>query len=137
MQRMLSLFRSCVDDYQMINEGDRIAVGVDLRDGLVSTRGWTHTTEIGAEEYCRRMEEAEVTTLICTDISKDGAMQGTNLEMYRQLSACYKGRILAAGGVSSLKDVEELRKLDLYGAIIGKAYYTGDMDLAAAIEVAR
>ena len=116
--------------------GDRLAVGVDLRDGLVSTHGWTRTEDIGGEAYCRRMEEMGVGTLICTDVSKDGAMQGVNLEMYRRLSRCFRGRILAAGGVTSLEDVKALRELDLYGAIIGKAYYTGAVDLAAAIEVA-
>lgn len=116
--------------------GDRIIAGVDLRDGLVSTRGWTTTTAIGGEDYCRRMEQMGVSTLICTDISKDGAMQGTNLDMYRRLSGCFGGRIIAAGGVSSLQDVKALRELDLHGAIIGKAYYTGDLDLAAAVEAA-
>ena len=117
--------------------GERIAVGVDIRDGYVAVKGWTERSALEFRSFCRRMEELGVRTLICTDISRDGAMQGTNRELYRELSETLKVQITASGGVSSLEDVAELRRMNLYGAIIGKAYYTGDIDLKKAIEVAR
>ncbi len=117
--------------------GDRIAVGADIRDGFVAVRGWTEQSAVRMEDFCSRMEEIGVQTLICTDISRDGAMRGTNREMYRTLSEQFRLQITASGGVSSLEDVESLRRMNLYGAIIGKAYYTGDIDLKKALEVAR
>ena len=116
--------------------GDKIAVGVDIRDGLVAIKGWTQQSDLDAFAFCGRMQELGVKTLICTDISKDGAMRGTNRELYRELAARFSLQITASGGVSSLEDVEALRALDLYGAIIGKAYYTGAISLREAIEVA-
>ena len=83
------------------------------------------------------MQNFGVDNIICTDISKDGAMKGTNLELYRELSQKFSVKITASGGVSSLEDVKELRKMDIYGAIIGKAYYTGAINLKEAIEVAK
>ena len=88
-------------------------------------------------DFCGQMQDIGVRTLICTDISRDGAMRGTNREMYRTLSQKYSLQITASGGVSTMEDVRQLREMDLYGAIIGKAYYTGDIDLKKAIEVAR
>ena len=117
--------------------GDRIAVGVDVRDGFVAIRGWREQSAFGFMDFCRKMESTGIKTLICTDISRDGAMRGTNREMYRQLTETLKLQITASGGVSSLDDVKSLRAMGLYGAIIGKAYYTGDIDLKKAIEVAR
>ena len=117
--------------------GEKIAVGADIRDGKVAVKGWKESSRFGFEEFCRRMSELGVRTLICTDISRDGAMKGTNLELYRELSGNLNLQITASGGVSSLEDVISLRRMDLYGAIIGKAYYTGDIDLKKAIEVAR
>jgi len=87
-------------------------------------------------EFCEQMQTIGVKTLICTDISKDGAMQGTNRTLYRTLSQIYQMDIVASGGVSSIDDIQALRAMDLYGAIIGKAYYTGAIDLRRAIEVA-
>ena len=127
-----AFLREAVDRY-----GERIAVGVDVRDGFVAIRGWTEKSALGFLDFCRNMERAGVRTLICTDISRDGAMRGTNREMYRRLSETLGLQITASGGVSSLEDVQSLRKMNLYGAIIGKAYYTGDIDLKKAIEVAR
>ena len=83
------------------------------------------------------MQELGVKTLICTDISKDGAMQGTNRALYKELSEKFSMQIIASGGVSSIDDVKALRQMDLYGAIIGKAYYTGAIDLAEALEAAK
>ena len=117
--------------------GERIAVGADVRDGFIAVKGWTEKSAIGLMDFCRKMEKIGVKTLICTDISRDGAMRGTNREMYRELSEELGLQITASGGVSSLEDVESLRKMNLYGAIIGKAYYTGDIDLKKALEVAR
>ena len=116
--------------------GEKIAVGVDLKDGYVAVRGWTETSALDADTFCRRMQDIGVKTIICTDISRDGAMQGTNHELYRTLSAKFELNITASGGVSSLDDVKRLRALDLYGAIIGKAYYTGAIDLKEALEAA-
>lgn len=117
--------------------GEKIAVGVDIKDGFVAIRGWTEKSERDALDFCRQMQELGIKTLICTDISKDGAMQGTNHALYQTLSDTLGIQIVASGGVSSLEDVRRLRSLDLYGAIIGKAYYTGAVDLRAAIEVAK
>ena len=117
--------------------GEKIAVGADVRDGVVAVKGWTEKTALPFMEFCREMEAVGVKTLICTDISRDGAMRGTNRKMYRELSDVLGLQITASGGVSTLEDVESLRKMNLYGAIIGKAYYTGDIDLKKAIEVSK
>ncbi len=116
--------------------GEKIAVGVDIRDGKVAVQGWTEDTGLPFLDFCRRMAEIGVGTLICTDISRDGAMRGANRELYRRLSAEMQIRITASGGVSSLEDVRALRALGLYGAIIGKAWYTGAVSLREAIREA-
>ncbi|MBQ8371973.1 MAG: 1-(5-phosphoribosyl)-5-[Clostridia bacterium] len=117
--------------------GDKIAVGVDIRDGYVAIKGWVESSELEAFAFCRQMEELGVKTIICTDISKDGAMKGANHELYRRLSSELSINIVASGGVSSIEDVRALRSIDLYGAIIGKAYYVGAIDLKCAIEEAK
>jgi phosphoribosylformimino-5-aminoimidazole carboxamide ribotide isomerase len=117
--------------------GEKIAVGVDVRDGFVAVKGWTENSALHFMDFCKEMEETGVKTLVCTDISRDGAMRGTNREMYRKLSETLGLQITASGGVSTMEDVESLRKMNLYGAIIGKAYYTGDINLKKAIETAR
>ncbi|MBQ6846866.1 MAG: 1-(5-phosphoribosyl)-5-[Oscillospiraceae bacterium] len=117
--------------------GDKIAVGVDIKDGFAAIRGWMEKSALTADDMCRKMQNFGIGTLICTDISKDGAMVGTNVELYRELSEKYSLDIIASGGVSSIEDVKRLRALDLYGAIVGKAYYTGAINLKEAIEVAR
>ena len=124
--------RQCADRF-----GDRIAAGADARDGIVSVKGWTEQSGVTLEEFCGQLERIGIRTVICTDISRDGAMQGTNREMYRRLSEQFSLQITASGGVSSLEDVKSLREMNLDGAIIGKAYYTGDIDLKKAIEVSR
>jgi len=103
----------------------------------VAVKGWTEKSALHFMDFCREMETLGVRTLICTDISRDGAMRGTNREMYRVLSETLGLQITASGGVSTLADVESLRAMNLYGAIIGKAYYTGDIDLKKAIEAAK
>ena len=117
--------------------GKKIAVGVDLKDGFVAIKGWTEKSTQTAEEFFRKMEALGVSTVICTDISRDGAMQGTNRELYRELGQKFRIDLIASGGVSSMEDVEALRAMELYGAIIGKAYYVGAIDLKKAIEVAQ
>ncbi|MBQ6823705.1 MAG: 1-(5-phosphoribosyl)-5-[Clostridia bacterium] len=117
--------------------GKKIAVGVDLKDGFVAIKGWTEKSEQSAEEFFAKMEALGVSTVICTDISRDGAMQGTNRALYRELSEKFAIDLIASGGVSSIEDVKALREMELYGAIIGKAYYIGAIDLKQAIEVAK
>ena len=116
--------------------GEKIAVGIDIRDNYVSIKGWTEQSQYTCDAFFEKMQNAGVQTIICTDISRDGAMQGTNRELYRRLSETYKVDIVASGGVSSLDDVIALRAMNLYGAIIGKAYYSGAINLKQAIEVA-
>ncbi len=133
---------AAVNDEEFLKEcvkkhGDKIAVGVDIKDGYVAIKGWTEKSEFTCFEFCEKMQKLGVTTLICTDISKDGAMQGTNHELYRELSEKFSMNITASGGVSSIEDVKRLAKLNIYGAIIGKAYYTGAISLTEAIEVAK
>ena len=126
-----AFLREAVSEY-----GEQIAVGVDLKDGFVAVKGWTETTALTADAFCAEMQALGVRTLICTDISRDGAMRGANLALYRDLSEKFALNITASGGVSSMEDVLRLREMGLYGAIIGKAYYTGALDLKKAIEAA-
>ena len=116
--------------------GAAIAVGADVKDGCIAIRGWKETAACTLEEFLSNMQALGIRTVICTDISRDGAMRGTNLALYGKLSKEYEMDIVASGGVSSLEDVKALRALDLYGAIIGRAYYTGAIDLKEALEEA-
>ncbi len=116
--------------------GERIAVGADVKDGFVAIKGWLESSAYTLERFMDKMQTIGVKTVICTDISKDGAMKGTNRALYRDLSARYAMHIVASGGVSSIEDVRALAEMDLYGAIIGKAYYTGAIDLREAIKEA-
>lgn len=124
--------RSAVQKY-----GEKIAVGADLKDGFVAVKGWLETSAVSADAFFARMEEIGVTTVICTDVSRDGAMRGANHALYKTLSETYKVNITASGGVSSMQDVETLVSLGIYGAIIGKAYYTGAIDLREAVKKAQ
>lgn len=117
--------------------GNKISVGVDIKDGFVAIKGWLEKSQFSGLEFCKKMQDLGVDNIICTDISKDGAMKGTNLELYREMSETLNVKITASGGVSSLDDVKALRRMNLYGAIIGKAYYTGAIDLNEALEVAK
>ena len=116
--------------------GEKIAVGIDLKDGYVAIKGWTEKTQLTAVDFCEQMQTLGVTTIIVTDISKDGAMKGTNHGLYEELSARLGMQLVASGGVSSIDDVKRLAARGLYGAIIGKAYYTGAIDLKEAIAAA-
>ena len=124
--------RTAVNKY-----GDKIAVGVDIKDGFVAVKGWTEKSEYSCFDFCEKMREIGVKTLICTDISRDGAMRGTNRQLYKELSEKFDMSITASGGVSSIEDIKALRSLNLYGAIIGKAYYIGAIDLKEALEAAK
>ena len=127
-----AFLESAVKEY-----GERIAVGADVRDGEIAIRGWTEKSGVKLDDFMRRMVELGVGCVIVTDISKDGAMKGTNRELYRELSEKYGVPVTASGGVSDLSDVIALRELNLYGAIIGRAYYNGAIDLSEAIKVAQ
>ena len=133
---------AAVSDERLLAEavqkyGEKIAVGADLRDGRVAIRGWREDSGLTAEDFLRKVEALGVRTVICTDISRDGAMRGANAELYERLQREFGLELIASGGVSSLEDVARLRALGLYGAIIGKAYYTGDISLREAVEAAR
>ncbi|MBE6737551.1 MAG: 1-(5-phosphoribosyl)-5-[(5-phosphoribosylamino)methylideneamino]imidazole-4-carboxamide isomerase [Ruminococcaceae bacterium] len=117
--------------------GDKVAVGVDLKDGFVAIKGWTEKSAITADDFMSKMESLGVKTVICTDISRDGAMQGSNNSLYKALGEKFSIDLVASGGVSSIEDIKTLSEMNLYGAIIGKAYYIGAIDLKEAIEVAR
>ena len=117
--------------------GEKIAVGADVKDGRIAIKGWLETAPVTLDEFFCRMQALGVKTIICTDISKDGAMKGTNLSLYRELSQKYSLDLVASGGVSSIDDVQKLAKIGVYGAIIGKAYYIGAISLQEAIEVAK
>lgn len=129
---------SAVTDREFLKEavdcfGGKIAVGADVKDGYIAIKGWTEKSEYTLDEFFSDMEKIGVECVICTDISKDGAMLGTNRKMYKELSERYGINIIASGGVSSLEDIEALSSFGLYGAIIGKAYYTGAISLEEAI----
>lgn len=124
--------REAVETY-----GEQIAVGADVRDGYIAIKGWLETSQCTLEDFLAKMQTIGVKTVICTDILRDGAMRGTNLELYRRLSKQFGLDIIASGGVSTMEDVKALSKMQISGAIIGKAYYTGAIDLREAIEVAK
>lgn len=116
---------------------ENIAVGVDIKDGMVAIKGWLEVSALSCFDFCEKIEKLGVKTIICTDISKDGMMSGTNRELYRELSDRFSMNIIASGGVSSMADIQALSDMNLYGAIVGKALYTGAIDLKQAIEKER
>ena len=124
--------QKAVDTY-----GDKIAVGADIKDGKVAIKGWVEKSEYSTFEFFEMLQKIGVSTVICTDISKDGAMQGTNRELYKELSQKFSVNIIASGGVSSLDDITALNEMGLFGAIIGKAYYTGAIKINEALEVTK
>ena len=133
---------SAVTDEAFLKEaldkyGEKIAVGADIADGKIAIKGWKEKSEYTADDFLRKMQNLGVKTIICTDISKDGAMRGTNLALYKEIGEKYELNVIASGGVSNIEDVKALAEMGTYGAIIGKAYYIGAIDLAQAIEVAK
>ncbi|MBE6575187.1 MAG: 1-(5-phosphoribosyl)-5-[(5-phosphoribosylamino)methylideneamino]imidazole-4-carboxamide isomerase [Ruminococcaceae bacterium] len=117
--------------------GAQLAVGVDLRDGKVAIRGWTETSAMEGMDFIARLEQLGIGTVIVTDISRDGAMRGTNLDLYRSLKEKFSLSVIASGGVSSLSDVRALGQIGVYGAILGRALYTGDLVLEEALAAAK
>ncbi len=117
--------------------GEKIAVGADVAEGKIAIKGWLEKSDYSADAFLGKMQSLGVKTIICTDISKDGAMKGANLAMYKEIGEKYAMDVVASGGVSTIGDVKALAELNTYGAIIGKAYYIGAIDLAEAIEVAK
>ena len=117
--------------------GEKIAVGVDARDGRVAVDGWLTVTELDSVEFCRRVRDIGVKTVIYTDISRDGAMRGTNLEIYGTLVKIEGLDIVASGGVSTMADITGLRNMGVPAAIVGKALYTGALQLADVLVEAR
>ena len=133
---------AAVNDEEFLKEAvskykEKIAVGIDIKDGYVAIKGWTEKSQYTFDDFIKKMIDIGVSTFICTDISKDGAMEGTNLKLYNDLSLKYNANIIASGGVSSIDDVKKLNELGIYGAIIGKAYYLKAISLKEAIEVAK
>ncbi len=132
---------AAVNDPKLLSEavrlyGEKIAVGADVKDGYIAIKGWVEKSDYTLDTFFEKMEKLGVSTVICTDISRDGAMQGTNRDMYSALSKKYSISIIASGGVSSLDDIKALADMHIYGAIIGKAYYTGAIDLKEAVILA-
>ena len=116
--------------------GEKIAVGCDLKDGYVATKGWTETTLESGEEFFARVEKLGIKTVICTDISRDGAMKGTNLELYKEFSSKFNIDIIASGGVTDMNDVEKLAEMDIFNDTPSNEIYTGNIDLKTAIKAA-
>ncbi|MDP4119067.1 MAG: 1-(5-phosphoribosyl)-5-[(5-phosphoribosylamino)methylideneamino]imidazole-4-carboxamide isomerase [Bacillota bacterium] len=117
--------------------GEKIAIGVDVKKGMVAIKGWTQTSGTSGFEFCKKLQKIGVKTVICTDISKDGAMKGTNIELYKEMSEKFDMDIIASGGVSTIEDVKALRAMDIYGAILGRSIYIGGIDLKEAVEVSK
>ena len=115
--------------------GDAVAVGVDASDGKVAVGGWKEITDTDSMEFCKRLEQAGVKTVIYTDISRDGELKGTNLPAYERLSGLNID-IIASGGISFEHEIEALRGMGIYGAIVGKAIYEKKLDLARVLEIA-
>jgi len=113
--------------------GDRIAVGVDIKDGMVAIKGWREVSAVDCFDFCEQLTQKGVSCVICTDISKDGLLSGTNLALYSELGSRFPIRFTASGGVTSVDDVKKLAEMGLYGAILGKALYTGALDLKEAL----
>ena len=127
-----AFLKSAVEAY-----GERIAVSVDLRNGKVAVNGWLEDSGSDAVSFIKELEEEGVSVILCTDISRDGIMQGTNFPLYRDLSRKTGMDIIASGGVSSVEEIRELAGAGLYGAVIGKAVYSGAVDLKQALEAAK
>ena len=126
-----AFLKAAVSEY-----GEKIAVGADVLDGKIAVRGWLETADVTLGDFLSEMQSIGVKNVICTDISRDGAMRGANIALYGKLSKEYNMEITASGGVSSIDDVVKLKNFGLYGAIIGKALYTGDLDLKEALKAA-
>ncbi|MBQ2974260.1 MAG: 1-(5-phosphoribosyl)-5-[Clostridia bacterium] len=132
---------AAVRNYPFVEEavkefGSAVAVGVDAKEGLVAVSGWQETTNVNSVEFCKKLRDTGVSTVIYTDISKDGMLSGTNLEIYRELSEIKGLDIVASGGITFAHEIETLRKMNIYGAIVGKAVYEGKLSLKDALAAA-
>lgn len=126
----IELLEELVKEY-----GERIVVSIDAKDGLVAVDGWVNVSEVNSIDLVKRLEKIGVETIVYTDIAKDGMMEGPNFEIYKKLGEEANIDVIASGGVSSLENVKKLKEMDMYGAIIGRALYTGDINLKEALEV--
>ena len=115
--------------------GAQIAVGIDMKDGAVAVNGWKEVTPEPGVAFCRRCANAGVKAIIATDISRDGTMQGTNMDLYRELLTIPGLEITASGGIAALDELAELQKMHCHAAILGKSIYTGAIDLAQAVRL--
>ncbi len=132
---------AAVRNYPFVEEavkefGGAVAVGVDAKEGLVAVSGWQETTNVNSVEFCKKLRDTGVSTVIYTDISKDGMLSGTNLEIYRELSEIKGLDIVASGGITFAHEIETLREMNIYGAIVGKAVYEGKLSLKDALAAA-
>ncbi len=132
---------AAVRNYPFVEEavkkyGNAIAVGVDAKDGLVAVNGWLETTTVNSVEFCKKLRNSGVATVIYTDISKDGMLSGTNLEIYKELSEIKGLDIVASGGITFIDEIKTLADMGIYGAIVGKAVYEGKLDLKEVLEAA-
>lgn len=132
---------AAIRNYPFVEEavkefGNAIAVGVDAKEGLVAVSGWQETTNVNSVEFCKKLRDTGVSTVIYTDISKDGMLSGTNLEIYRELSEIKGLDIVASGGITFAHEIETLREMNIYGAIVGKAVYEGKLSLKDALAAA-
>lgn len=117
--------------------GDKIAVGIDAKNGYAAAEGWTQTSDIYFTQLAKKMEQCGVKTIIYTDISKDGTLSGPNLEQLDEINSAVSCNIIASGGVTDIDDIKALKSLGLYGAICGKSIYSGSLDLKQALEVCK
>jgi phosphoribosylformimino-5-aminoimidazole carboxamide ribotide isomerase len=117
--------------------GEKLAVGVDVREGRVAIHGWQSVSELTGADFCRRLRDVGVGTVIYTDISKDGELKGTNLAAYQELAGIEGLQVIASGGVSFETELVELRRMNLYGVILGKALYAGKLSLARCVAIAK
>ena len=129
---------AAIRNYPFVEEavkefGDAIAVGVDAKEGFVAVSGWQETTSVKSVEFCKKLRDTGVATVIYTDISKDGMLSGTNLDIYKELSAIEGLQIVASGGITYADEIKKLNEMGIYGAIVGKAVYEGKLSLKDAL----
>lgn len=129
---------SAIEDLKLLEDlvskfGSKVAVGIDAKDGYIQTRGWLSNSKIDSISYIEKLVQLGIKTIIYTDIAKDGMLQGPNFGIYKKLGQMFNINIIASGGISSIDDLTKLKEIGLYGAIIGKAYYEGKLDLKEAI----
>lgn len=133
---------AAVEDADFVREavrffGDKVAVGVDALGGKVAIGGWKKITDIDAYDFCVRLRDGGVRTVICTDISKDGALSGTNLQAYERLVQIKGLRIIASGGITYYEELEKLKEMGVRGAVLGKAIYDGAIGIGKAVEMCK